>query len=68
MGMKAEQWRQIILSFESKKTYNNPFLDVSVLENFYRAFRPKDQKRSILGRRKYLSDCLCADRNRNVEL
>ena len=28
MGMKAEQWRQIILSFESKKTYNNPFLDV----------------------------------------
>ena len=30
MGMKAEQWRQIILSFESKKTYDNPFLDVSI--------------------------------------
>lgn len=31
MGMKAEQWRQIILSFQSEKTYDNPFLDVSVL-------------------------------------
>ncbi len=68
MGMKAEQWRQIILSFESKKTYNNPFLDVSILECFYGTVGKKDQKRSILGRRKYLSDCLCADRNRNVEL
>ena len=34
MGMKAEQWRQIILSFESKKTYNNPFLDVSIWSVF----------------------------------
>ena len=34
MGMKAEQWRQIILSFESKKTYNNPFLDVSIRSVF----------------------------------
>ena len=34
MGMKAEQWRQIILSFESKKTYDNPFLDVSIWSIF----------------------------------
>ena len=34
MGMKAEQWRQIILSFQSEKTYDNPFLDVSVLGIF----------------------------------
>lgn len=27
---KAEQWRQTILTFESKKTYENPFLDVSI--------------------------------------
>ena len=30
MGMKTEQWRQTILTFESKKKYNNPFLDVSI--------------------------------------
>ena len=30
MGMKAEQWRQISLSFQSEKTYDNPVLDVSI--------------------------------------